>query len=92
MKSLLHSYSKTYYLNRNDKNSRCESKNSYTKDENEEEEIIQNLLSSFPEKSLLTIYANPLLIEYFSENINMLYALENMIPMLTKEWTQSEYM
>ena len=35
---------------------------------------IERQLESFPEASLLTIYANPLLIEYFADsNVQLLY-------------------
>ena len=41
---------------------------------------VTELLSSFPEAQLLTIYASPLLIEYFSENVQLLYLLDSIKP------------
>jgi hypothetical protein len=38
----------------------------------------QDYLANFSDAVLLTIYANPLLIEYFSDNIQLLYCLESM--------------
>lgn len=48
------------------------------------------LLSGFPEASLLTMFGSSLLGEYFSENIQLLYVLESMKSTLIKEWNQSE--
>ena len=56
----------------------------------EEAKDVHELLSAFPDSALLTIYANPLLIEYFSDNVQLLHGLDNYRHFLTKEWKSTE--
>lgn len=44
----------------------------------------------FPENSLLQIHEHPLIVEYFAENIQLLYWLERLKPVIIKEWNQIE--
>ena len=48
---------------------------------------MQELLSNFDEGPLLTIYANKLLIEYFANNLQLLYCLDKLRPMIQNEWS-----
>jgi len=47
---------------------------------------IQGLLENFPESHLLMIYANPYVVDYFAENISLLYMLDTQRSQITKEW------
>ena len=51
---------------------------------------VQQMMQNFPDAVLLTIYANPLLVDYFSENIPLLYMLDTLRSNLSKEWQTLE--
>ena len=41
---------------------------------------INALIENFPESHLLMIYANPYVIDYFADNISLLYMLDTQRP------------
>ena len=43
-------------------------------------------MENFPESHLLTIYANPYVIDYFAENISLLYMLDTNRSQIGKDW------
>lgn len=45
---------------------------------------------AFPESQLVQLHTHPLIVEYFSENVQLLYWLERLKPVILKEWASKE--
>eukprot|EP00347_Sterkiella_histriomuscorum_P018039 403347021 len=51
---------------------------------------ISTNLTDFPEQQLLCIAEHPMIVEYFANNLQLLYWLERLRPFLLKEWNHQQ--
>ncbi|CDW73395.1 UNKNOWN [Stylonychia lemnae] len=52
--------------------------------------IYSQLIMQHPEFQLLMLHEHPLILEYFSDNIQLLYWLDRLRPIIQKEWSQHQ--